>query len=325
MFMAKKKRYKLKFDAILYLAVIIVLIILANKGLSAYKTYKYHKTTEYKLTTVGYTKKEIKTLSKYLNKKELSNLTTKKKDKSLILLMNSKLYLHKNLDEYIEYLDLNPSKTIDEIINTVNIHHNYAYYEKTFKTDTSLNYSLIVNKYYYLTEDYVPDDLVAISTKYSWGSSGTQKVRKEAYDQYLKMHEAANSEANIYLMVNSSYREYKKQDQVYNNYRVNHGEAYADKIAARPGFSEHQTGLALDIFEIKNSQQATFKDTEAYKWLKDNSYKYGFILRYPEGKENITGYNFESWHYRYVGVDLAKKIYNSNLTFDEYYAYYIEK
>ena len=126
-------------------------------------------------------------------------------------------------------------------------------------------------------------------------------------------------------MINSSYRPYKDQERVYNNYKDSRGESGADKIAARPGYSEHQTGLALDIFCTTNSSTKTFAESEAYRWLLDNSYKYGFILRYPEGKENITGYAFESWHYRYVGKDLATKIYNEGITFDEYYAYYIEK
>lgn len=322
--MAKRKKYKLKPDVFLYIAAIIVAIILVNKGLNAYKTYKYHKTTEYKLITVGYTKKEIKTLNKYLKEKDLIKLTEKKKDTLLLKLMNNKYYLHKNLKAYKEYADLNSNKTLDDVIKEVNIRHNFAYYEGTIKTDTSLNYSMLVNKYYFLTEEYEPDDLVTISTKYSWGKAGSQKIRKEAYEAYISMHEDANKEG-IYLMVNSSYRDYKKQEAVYNNYKINHGEEYADKIAARPGFSEHQTGLALDIFSINSSAQATFKDSDAYKWLKENSYKYGFILRYPENLDNITGYSFESWHYRYVGKELAKKIYDSGLTFDEYYAYYIEK
>jgi D-alanyl-D-alanine carboxypeptidase len=322
--MVKRKRYKLKPDIFLYIAVLIVVIILANKGIDAYKEYKYHQTTEYKLIEVGYSKKDIKVLSKYLSEKELIKLTKEKQNKTLVNLMNSKYYLHKNLDQYLEYLDLNPDKTIDEVIKDVNIHHNYAYYENTIETNTSLNYELLVNKYYYLTKDYEPDDLVVISTKYSWGTAGSQKVRKEAYDAFIKMHEAAN-ENGIYLMVNSSYRDYASQERVYNNYKTNHSEEYADKIAARPGFSEHQTGLALDIFSIKNPAQATFKDSDAYAWLKDNSYKYGFILRYPENLENITGYSFESWHYRYVGVETAKKVYESGLTYDEYYAYNIEK
>lgn len=323
--MAKRKRYKLKIDIFLYIAVLIVIIVLAKKGINYYKEYQYHKTTEYKLITAGYNKKEIKILDKYLDEKELLKLTKEPKNTTLLNLMSNKLYIHKNLNEYLEYFDLNSNKTFDEIIQTVNIHRNHEYYETTYDTDLNQGYGILVNKYYHLSNDYEPDDLVTISTKYSWGSSGSQKVRKEAYDAYLDMHNAANTEAGIYLMVNSSYRNYSSQERVYNNYKTNHGEAFADGIAARPGFSEHQTGLALDIFSIKNPAQATFKDSDAYKWLKDNSYKYGFILRYPDGKENITGYKFESWHYRYVGKDLAKKVYDSGLTFDEYYAYYLEK
>lgn len=323
--MAKRKKYKLKFDTILYLAVIIILIIFAKKGINAYKEYKYHKTTEYKLITQGYTKKDIKLLDKYFDEKELKELAKNKKDTTLLSLMNSKYYLHKNLAEYQEYYDINANKTADEIIQIVNIHRNHEYYDNPIDTDMDKGYGIIVNKYYHLSEDYEPDDLVTISTKYSWGNLGSQKIREEAYDAYVNMHEAAQSEANIYLMVNSSYRNYKDQQRVYNNYKTDHGEAYADNIAARPGYSEHQTGLALDIFSIVSPSQATFKDSDSYKWLLENSYKYGFILRYPDGKENITGYKFESWHYRYVGVDLAKKIHDSGLTFDEYYAYYIEK
>ena len=323
--MAKRKKLKLKIDGFLYLAVIIILVVLAKKGINYYHEYQYHKTTEYKLITVGYSKKDIKLLSKYYNEKELLELTKNKKNTTLLSLMSNDKYLHKNLAEYQEYADLNSNKTTDEIIQIVNIHRNHEYYEYSLDTDLSKEYAIIVNKYYHLSSDYEPDDLATISTKYSWGTLGSQKVRQEAYDAYIEMHQAAQAEANIYLMVNSSYRKYSDQERVYNEYKKNHGEAYADSIAARPGYSEHQTGLALDIFSLNSSAQATFKDSDAYKWLLDNSYKYGFILRYPENKENITGYNFESWHYRYVGKDLAKKIYESGLTFDEYYAYYLEK
>ena len=316
--MAKRKKYKLKIDGFLYLAVIIILIILAKKGINAYKEYQYHKTTEYKLISVGYTKKDIKVLDKYLSNKELLKLTKSKKDTTLLNLMNSKFYLHKNLNEYREFYDLNSNKTVDEIVQTVNVHRNHEFYDSTKPTDMDQGYGIIVNKYYYLDGEYEPDDLVTISTKYSWGSLGSQKIREEAYDAYIKMHDAANNEANIYLMVNSSYRNYKDQQRVYNNYKTNHGEAYADNIAARPGYSEHQTGLALDIFSIASPSQATFKDSESYQWLLNNSYKYGFILRYPDGKENITGYKFESWHYRYVGKEHAAIIMENGLCLEEY-------
>ena len=96
----------------------------------------------------------------------------------------------------------------------------------------------------------------------------------------------------------------------------------ADKYTARPGYSEHQTGLAIDVKD-GSGQYAFFKNSDEYKWMKDNAHKYGFILRYPEGKEHITGFSFEAWHYRYVGVDVATFIYENDLTFDEYHMMYI--
>ena len=125
-------------------------------------------------------------------------------------------------------------------------------------------------------------------------------------------------------MAYSGYRSIDHQKRIYNDYANKNGISYADSIAARPGFSEHSTGLALDIYSKTCSQANLFKDTEVYKWLLNNSYKYGFILRYPEGKSKLTGYNFESWHYRYVGEELAEKVYNSGLTYDEYYAFYLD-
>ncbi len=322
--MVTKKKYRLKKDVFLYIAVVIVAIVLVNKGINVYKTYKYHQTTEYKLITVGYSKKDIKILSKYLNDKELLKLTKEKKNDKLVNLMSNKLYLHKHYQDYLDYIDIFPSKTIDEVIKTINLHLNYAFYEDAKPTDLSKENLIIVNKYNYLDESFSPEDLVTISTKYSWGSPGTHTIRKEVFDAFLKMHEDANQNG-IYLMVNSSYRDFNSQTIVYNNYLKNHGEAYADKYAARPGYSEHQTGLALDIFSIDGALRNTFKDTPAYAWLKDNSYKYGFIIRYPEGKEDITGFSFEPWHYRYVGIDAAKYIYENDITLEEYYVYNIDK
>ena len=137
------------------------------------------------------------------------------------------------------------------------------------------------------------------------------------------MWNSANKEG-YYLMINSSFRNYQDQESVYNNYKNTSGQTYADSIATRPGFSEHQTGLALDIFSKNNTNKNTFKDTPEAKWLKENAYKYGFILRYPEEFEEVTGITFEPWHYRYVGKDIAKYIYENNITFDEYYAYFLE-
>ena len=93
--------------------------------------------------------------------------------------------------------------------------------------------------------------------------------------------------------------------------------------SARPGYSEHQTGLVIDI-DNYNDDYENFDKTKEFEWMNNNSYKYGFILRYPKGKTDITGYDYESWHYRYVGKEIAKYIYENNITFDEYYAKFID-
>lgn len=117
------------------------------------------------------------------------------------------------------------------------------------------------------------------------------------------------------MWVCSGFRSYTVQKNLYNSYVRRDGAENADRYSARPGHSEHQTGLAFDI----NYADDRFKGTPEASWLAENAYKYGFILRYPEGKEPITGYMFEPWHYRYVGVENAAKIYASGLTLEEYF------
>ena len=131
-------------------------------------------------------------------------------------------------------------------------------------------------------------------------------------------------EQEIKLIINSSYRNFKSQEDTYNDLRKTFGSKRADAQAARPGHSEHETGLAIDIFTPGNTGTGNFKDSNAYTWLKEHAHEFGFIERYPEGKEYLTGYAFESWHWRYVGIPVATQIHEEQITFDEYYAYYIE-
>ena len=130
------------------------------------------------------------------------------------------------------------------------------------------------------------------------------------------MREAAVKEG-LNIWISSGYRSYWDQNYIYNNYVSRDGQAAADRYSARAGHSEHQTGLAFDLNSIDDS----FTYTEEGKWTKDHCYNYGLILRYPQGKESITGYMHESWHFRYVGVELATKLYNNGdwITLEEYY------
>ena len=160
---------------------------------------------------------------------------------------------------------------------------------------TYVNGILLVNKNYSVPSDYAPG------------------LIPEAYSAFLSLKEdAKKSGFDIELI--SGYRSYETQRGLYNNYVATYGQAEADTFSARPGTSEHQTGLAMDVGWIDDS----YGDTPSGIWLAQNCYKYGFIIRYPKGKENITGYKYEPWHIRYLGIDIAKDVYESGLCLEEY-------
>lgn len=316
-----KKKYKLKKNARYGLVGIIIIIAVILVGRSIYKDYVYKHSYEYNLELRGYDDKEIQLLIKNLDDKRLDKLANTKKDPVIVAFLQEKYYISKNLDRYLKYYENHKKVAYSDIVALVNTNNDYEHYEHDLKAKTSLDELLLCNKFYKLADGYEPEDLATMKNKYYYGEA--QVVRQEVYDAFVDMWNAANEEG-IYLIVNSSYRSFEDQKELYDLYKDNYGTTEADLVASRPGYSEHQTGLSVDVFSKDNTSTKTFKDSPAYSWLVNNSYKYGFILRYPEGKEDITGYEFEAWHYRYVGKKVAKELHNSNLTFEEYYAYYIE-
>lgn len=179
-------------------------------------------------------------------------------------------------------------------------------------------YLVLVNKSYKLPNDYIPTNLKLISTEFA---NENKFLRVEAKEAFEKLSRDAKSLGYKIIAV-STYRDYDYQEKLYNEYVKEKGLEYADNCSARPGHSEHQTGLAVDV-EGSNNDYDEFENSKEFNWMKDNAYKYGFILRYPNGKEKITGFKYEPWHYRYVGVDTAKVIYEENITLEEYYDKYI--
>ena len=131
-------------------------------------------------------------------------------------------------------------------------------------------------------------------------------------------------DAKLALVENSfkTWKGYEDQEYVYNQKKGSLGTEKADLIAIHPGYSEHQTGLAIDV-STPGANTTTFDTTDEFKWLENNAHKYGFILRYPKGKQYLTGIAYESWHYRYVGIEAATKIHDEGITFDEYYEFYL--
>lgn len=318
----KKTKLKLKKQVWIVGIILLFFIIGIYAGVNIYKDMKYKATDEYKLLMKGYTKEEIIILNEKLDKAMIDNLVNSEKNTFLINLFKEDFYLDKNLQAYLDYYQEHKELDTKEIVAIINTHNNYKKYDYDLDTDLSKDDLLIVNKFYHLSADYQPDDLVVVNNKYYYGTN--HKLRKKAYEAFIDMWNAANNE-NIYLIMNSSYRTYESQVKVYDEYKNTKGTSYADKIAARPGYSEHQTGLALDIFSKDNTTTSNFKGSPAHIWLQENSYRFGFIERYQEGKEDITGFAAEAWHYRYVGVEAATFIYNNNITFEEYYAYFVEE
>jgi len=177
---------------------------------------------------------------------------------------------------------------------------------------------MLVNKYYHLGKDFEPNDLIKIDEKYTNGEE--QSANKEAVNAFISMYNAAKSEG-LELVINSSYRSYNDQQDLCNEYAKVYGNNYVQKYVAKPGFSEHQTGLA---FDIGSTSINVFKKSNEYQWMLNNAYKYGFIQRFTKEKSYITGFNEEPWHYRYVGTKVAKYIYENDITLEEYYAKFLD-
>ena len=168
---------------------------------------------------------------------------------------------------------------------------------------------IVVNKKRPLPSTYVPGNLTPVL-------SG--QLQKDAANSLSTLVNAAKN-AGHSLSIISSYRSYSTQTSTYNNYVATDGVARADTYSARPGHSEHQSGLAVDLGNGVCNLEICFGDTPAGKWLASNAPDYGYIIRYPVGKDSITGYQYEPWHVRYVGVDLAKELQKTNLTIEEFF------
>ncbi len=225
-----------------------------------------------------------------------------------------------NFSRYYSFYCNNPQMDAGVVINSVNIG-----LDKTKFTDaaTVTDYNsrqVLVNKLNSLPANFTANNLVTVDRLYTKSAGTTHYLDKEAYYKYVDMYDAAAKEG-LQLKIVSSHRTETYQRNLYNSYLRNYGENYAEKYSARPGYSEHQTGLAVDI----NSLYTTFENSKEYAWLKNHSYEFGFIERYEKGEEYITGYAYEPWHYRYVGCDAAKIIHEQDITYEEYYAVNIYK
>lgn len=279
-----------------------------------------------KLLNLGYSSKDINAIYEKIPN-SVSIISTSKYNKDIINIMNLSYFKIDNLKRYLDY-DIMEVKSIydisnikkdfnyEDVVTYVNANLDKEYYssDNLISNEDASKIDVLVNKYHKLDENYEPSDLTIIDSKYA---SGTQKLRKEAQ---IKFEEMASDMAkeNLKIYAGSTYRSYTYQKGLYDRYVKKDGFAAAETYSARSGYSEHQLGLAVDI--VNGKWDYLSENDKEYDYLVKNSYKYGFILRYPRGSEYITGYMFEDWHFRYLGVELATKVFNSGLTYDEYIA-----
>ncbi len=306
---SKKRRMKKRTRnrLILLFGCILILFILFGivKGISSLFTPKQEEQTVQTQTTEGVD---------ILKENGMS-------DKDIQTITSLSNYHPENAKRYATYTKV---KNLKKRVLQVNCDMDLEPYSQTTIITDDSDMTLLVNKFYALPEGYVPSDLVPVEEyacvqgeDYSCQTVDQIELRQEVYKAYLKFCKAAQKE-NINIRAIAGYRSYDYQKGLWDYYASTNGEEYADTYYARPGQSEHNSGLSVDItFNGYNFNE--IENYDGYDWILKNMHKYGFILRYPEDKVDVTRYGYESWHIRYVGKKAATTIYKNNWTLEEYH------
>ena len=292
-----------------------------SEYLEKYRDIKYvdHKHLIKNINTLiekGYSISNINMIFDHGNDDDVSAFAKRDKVKYLEEFYSVPYAKLRNYDRYIAYSD-ETGEDDEETVLIVNLDLDKEDY--TDYTDvTEFSFDMLVNKHRKLSEDFVPNDLVEIEKPYS--SSNELYTNKVVLNAFIEMYNAAKNEG-YGLVINSAYRSYEDQVELCDTYAKLYGEDYVRRYVASPGFSEHQTGLGLDI---GSTSVSIFANSKEYVWMQDNAYKYGFIMRYPKKYIPYTGINNEPWHYRYVGVKIATYMHENNISFEEYYATFLD-
>lgn len=270
-----------------------------------------------KLLNKGYSVDEVNLIISKGDDESVSDFVKRDKVKYIEEFLSVDYAKLENLDRYVAYKE-KENDDAETTVLYVNMDFDKEDYVDPLVIDEFDDY-VLVNKHRQLSSEYVPDDLVTIDEEYV-KADGEVEIERNVAKAFYDMAEAASKEG-LELMVSSGYRSYEDQEEITNTYLELYGQNYVDNYVAKPGFSEHQTAMSLDI---ASKSVNTFVNSDEYTWMMDNAYKYGFILRYPRSKEDITGYKCEAWHYRYVGKKIAKYIKDNNITYDEYYVMFLD-
>ncbi len=229
-------------------------------------------------------------------------------------------YIQTRDARYQAYFLTHKAMSASEIVRDVNMNLDFNFYGQIEKVDDPNALLVICNKYYQLPSDFTPENLTNVPEGYFVADGKSYQLKQNALDAFIAMSNAAKKEG-LSLRIISAYRTNSYQANLYQKYKNNNGQKAADRFSARPGHSEHETGLAIDINDVAQA----FENTQEFTWLGKHAHEYGYVLRYPAGKENVTGYMYEPWHYRFLGVETATQLKNLGVTYDAYYAMYLLK
>ncbi len=293
------------------LAALFVLLVMVKscQGIA------YNFTNECKIYKLGYTIDEARTLVATLSEAQEDTLIAHQEhDTIAIPMLGMRYFIADNFSRYLAFHKKNStSAPLDVIVALVNVGYDRDRGSSAVPCDTSKGQLMLVNGRHYLDENYKPENLATFSMDYCYENQRAQSV---VVDAFMVMQQACKEQTDAQLMVNSAYRSY--QDQI-GTYKRN-----PKGYAARAGSSEHQTGYAIDVTSRQHPMRWPFDTSVEGVWMREHCHDYGFILRYPKKQSQIFGFAYEPWHLRYVGKDVAKRIHDEDITFDEYYAYYIE-
>ena len=290
-----------------------------SKYFDIYKNLNYYELNDYtknvnKLIDKGYSKDDINNILKSASNESLKEFLEKDYIENISKFLEVDYSILTNIDRYIEYQN---KHNIDKelVVMYVNIGLDKEFY-KDVSTTNEFSYDILVNKYHAVSEDFIPENLVDVPSEYG----KNQKLNEEALKAFINMSQDCKANTNYKLLIRSGYRDFKEQEKTYNSYLKTYGKTYAENYVTHPGYSEHHTGLAIDI-QAESSN--VFANSKESTWTYENAYKYGFILRYKKEYESITGIKYESWHFRYVGIEIAKYIYENPMTYEEYYVRFL--
>ena len=275
----------------------------------------YNFTNECRIYRLGYPIDQARALAAVLSDEQADSLIVRGEHDTIAYpLLSERYFIAKNFDRYLAYHKVDTTlSALKDIVAIVNVGRDLDREAVAVPCDTSKGHLMLVNGRHYLDENYKPDSLVQFQKTYCYEE---QRALGDVVQAFMAMQQECKKQTDAQLMVNSAYRSYQQQIGTYKRNEKGY--------AARAGSSEHQTGLALDVTSLQHPMRWPFDTSKEGVWMREHCHEFGFILRYPQKQANVMGYNYEPWHLRYVGKETAKRVHDEDITYDEYYAYYIE-